>query len=90
MATTTADNEDGFVDRVVKVFRACAGVPTATRAYVSPPNAEGILDVKVTWSRREIDRGKTVKFDKGYLLQKTEQEVRNVHTLSFQSDATNM
>ena len=86
---TTSSAVNSFTDEAVEVFRACARVPTATRAHISQNEGEN-LQVEVTWTQREVERGKKVSFDKSYFVQKSSEGVNKLCASTFQSDATNM
>ena len=82
---------EAFTDKAVQVFRECSQVPTASRAHIFPTGGKG-LEVEVTWTQRELERGKKVSFNKCYFVEKCP-EPEGVHKLcasNFQADATNL
>ena len=84
--------EESFSDRVVELYRECSRVPAATRAYLSPTAADGKqLEVEVTWSQNELERGKKISYNKSYFVEKAEEgAVRKLCVSSCQADATNV
>lgn len=81
-----------FCKKAVEVFRACCSVPVATGAYITPAASGGRrVEVQVTWTQKDIERGKKVASSKSYFVEKDSQEGLQVLCASnFQADATNV
>ena len=87
MATDAAG--DSFSEKAVETFRACARVPAATRAHMSSTSG-GKVEVEVTWTQREIERGKKVSYNKSYFVSKSAEGLEKLCVSSCQADATNV
>lgn len=87
------DSVEAFTDKAVQVFKECSLVPTASRTHIFPPASGGrCQEVEVTWTQRELERGKKVSYTKNYFVRKNteSEEVENVCVSNFQADATNV
>lgn len=86
---TAASAGDTFSEKAVETFRACARVPTASWAHISPTNG-GKVEIEVTWTQREIERGKKVSYNKSYFVNKSAEGLEKLCVSSCQADATNV
>lgn len=87
MATDAA--RDSFCEKAVDAFRACARVPTASRAHISPAS-DGKIELEVTWTQREVERGKKISYNKSYFVEKSSEGLRKLCVSSCQADATSV
>lgn len=90
MATDTANTGgDSFTEKAVDMYRACTRVPTASRAHLSPASG-GKVEVEVTWTQREVERGKEISYNKSYFVEESAEGVKKLCASSCQADATNV
>ena len=90
MASSDVD-EEKFSERAVEVWRACCGVPLATDAHITPGSSGGKVEVEVTWTQKDIERGKKIASNKSYFVEKDSNGgLRSLCASSFQASATNV
>lgn len=89
MASEAPAADESFTERAVDVFRACARVPVASRARINPTNG-GKVEVEVTWTQKEIERGKKVSYNRSYFLEKGPESLCKLCTSSCQADVSNV
>ena len=82
--------EDSFTEKAVGVFRACARVPIASRAHIRTPTSGGRVEVEVTWTQKDIERGKKLSYDRSYFIEKGSEGLHKLHTSSGQTAVSNM
>lgn len=81
--------EDAFTGKAVEVFREYSRVPQAANAHIFPATG-GKVEVEVTWTQKDLERGKKISYNKSYFIEKGRDGVSEVCTSNFQTDATNM
>ena len=81
--------EMDFSERAVAVFRECALIPTLSRAHIFP-NEDGCVEVEVTWSQRDLERGRNVAFTESYFLKRTPNTFEVLCSSTFQGCSTQM
>lgn len=89
MASGAREEDERFVEKAVEVYRACARVPLASRGHISPTNG-GTVEIEVTWTQREIERGKKISYNKSYFVEKGPQGVKKMCVSTCQADASNV
>ena len=89
MASDTSTGDEGFVEKAVDMYRACARVPLASRGHISTTNG-GTVEIEVTWTQREIERGKKISYNKSYFVEKCPEGVKKVCVSTCQADVTNV
>lgn len=85
-------DEESFSKRAAEVFRACCHVPIATNAHITPgSNNGGKVEVEVTWTQKDIERGKKIASNKSYFVEKNSKGgLQSICASTFQADATNV
>ena len=85
-------DEESFTKKAVDVFRACARVPIASHAHITPgTSGGGKVEVEVTWTQKDIERGKKIASKKSYFVEQDSSGApQSLCASSFQADATNM
>ena len=53
----------------MEVYRELATFPSVTRARICNAQAPGHVRVYSVWSQRDLERGETVKFGRGHIVQ---------------------
>ena len=89
MASDAETGGDIFSQKAVNTFKACARVPTASKAYISPA-VSGKIEVEVTWTQREIERGKKISYSRSYFVEKTPEGLKKSCESSCHADTTNV
>lgn len=86
--------EESFSEKVVDTYRACARVPAATRAHLFPSkdggSQDGLVEIEVTWTQREIERGKKISHNKSYFVERRPEGFKKLCVSSCQADVTNV
>lgn len=89
MATEAPAEDKSCTDRAVDVFRAFARVPIASRACIAARS--GKVEVEVTWTQKDIERGKKVSYNRSYFVEKdAEGGLHKLCTSSCQADVSNV
>ena len=89
MANKAPAKDDKFTEKAVEVFRACARVPVASRARIES-SSEGRVQVEVTWTQREIERGKKVSYNRTYFVENGLEGLKKLCTSSCQPAVSNV
>lgn len=92
MEAVTEEDVEVYTEEAVRVYKACARVPLASRAHIAVID-NGKVEVEVTWSQREVERGKKISYNKSYFVEQGSEGVEGVSKLcgsSFQTDTSNM
>jgi len=62
------EDTSDFKTRAVKVFKDCSQVPVASRARIFPSEGKR-RGLEVTWSQKELERGKKISYSKSYFVE---------------------
>jgi hypothetical protein len=49
-----------------------------------------MIEVEVTWTQREIERGKKISYNKSYFVERSSEGLKKLCESSCQADATNV
>ena len=81
-----------FQDKAKELYREIAQVPVAAGGRILR-SGEGLYEVEVKWSQKDLDRGSKVTFAKSYLVRRGCNDMKGLTLLttsSFQRDATSV
>ena len=81
-----------FQDKAKELYREIAQVPVAAGGRILR-SGEGLYEVEVKWSQKDLDRGSKVTFAKSYLVRRGCNDMKGLTLLTtsnFQRDATSV
>lgn len=82
--------EEQFLERACSVYRhvACLPVPGKGRVF---HREEGVWEVEVKWTQRDLERGKNIVFAKSQFVSASEEgRLKQLTSCTFQRDVTAM
>ena len=85
-----AASEEEFRKHACSVYQqvACLPVPGRGRMF---HRGEGVWEVEVKWTQRDLERGKNVVFDKSSFIRVCQDgRLEQLTSCTFQSDVTSM